>query len=115
MKKIFVNGKCEFISNSADFIKLMRENMGDDAEELAQEYISKLECDADYTAQKVNTDLESYEASLESNSRAFMDIDEICRTMISEFNDETGRNKLSALRPWYKQISEIVKIINNQI
>lgn len=75
------DGSVEIIFEPKDFQYLMEKHLGYDAET----YFRTL--------------LEAYEASLESNIRAFQDIEEICKSMISDF----------------KKVKEILKIIHNQI
>lgn len=60
------------------------------------------------------SDVRSYEAQLESDQRAFQDVEDVCRAMIGEFNRETGRNKLVTLRPWRNQVEKILKIVRGQ-
>ena len=98
-----------------DFLELVDQKMGMDARKFLEERIGELEEAADYTTQKVESDLTSYESSLDSNRTAFQDIEEVCRGLISDFNKETGRNRVAALEPWRNKIEEIIKIINNQI
>jgi len=109
------DGSVEIIFEPKDFQYLVEKHLGYDAETYFRTLIEKLQKEADYTQVKVNTDLEAYEASLESNTRAFIDIEEICRSMIEDFNKEQGRNRLAALRPWRNKVEQIIKIINNQI
>ena len=109
------DGSVETILQPEDFQYLLDDYLGYDAVKYFENLIERLQEEADYNKAKVETDLDSYESSLESNTRAFQDIEEICRTMVSEFHREEGRNKLSALRPWMHKINNIITIINNQI
>lgn len=112
---LLINGKAETIFEPKDFEYLIDKNLGYDAGKYFRELVEELKYAADETEVKVNTDLGSYEASLETNTRAFQDIEDVCRSMIADFNQEEGRNKLATLRPWRNKVQEIVKIINNQI
>ena len=109
------DGSYEPILQPEDFQRLIDQHLGYDAEKYFQQLIEDYESRIKEAEDGTNSDLRSYEMSLESNTRAFQDIGEICLTMISEFNREGGRNKLNALRPWYKRISKIIDIITNQI
>ena len=109
------DGSVEIIFEPKDFQYLVEKHLGYDAETYFRTLIEKLQKEVEDALDKEQSDLGAYEASLESNTRAFIDIEEICQTMISEFNREEGRNKLNALRPWHKRISKIIDIINNQI
>lgn len=112
---VLKDGSVETIFEPRDFQYLVDKYMGWDAEKCFENIISNLQEEADYNKSKVETDLGSYEASLESNTAAFQDVLEICRSMIADFNKEEGRNRLAALRPWRNQVEQIIKIINNQI
>lgn len=112
---ILKDGSIETIFEPKDFKYLVEKHLGYDAETYFENLISELEQEVEDALDKEKSDLGSYEASLESNTRAFLDIKEICRSMIEDFNKEEGRNRLAALRPWRNQVQEIIKIINNQI
>jgi hypothetical protein len=109
------DGSIEIIFEPKDFQYLIEKYLGYEAAKYFQLLVENYETRVEEAEEGTNSDLRSYEMSLESNTRAFQDIEEICRNMISDFNREEGRNKLNALRPWYKRICEIIKIIHNQI
>ena len=109
------NGKSEIMYDFRDFLESVEKFMGWDARHYLEEYAEELQEAANYTEARINSDLDSYESDLESNTCAFNDIEDICRTMISDFNQETGRNKLAALRPWRNHIEQILRIVHNQI
>lgn len=109
------DGSVETVFEPKDFKYLVEKHMGYDAETYFENLISKMEEAVDEAQDKEQSDLGSYEASLESNTAAFQDILEVCRTMIAEFDQEEGRNRLAALRPWRNNVQEVIKIINNQI
>jgi len=109
------DGSVETIFEPKDFKYLVEKFMGYDAETYFENLISKMEEAVDEAQDKEQSDLGSYEASLESNTVAFNDIQDVCRSMIAEFNLEEGRNKLATLRPWRNKVEQIIKIINNQI
>ena len=109
------DGSVAIIFEPKDFQELIDQELGYEAAKYFQLLVENYETQIEEAEEGTNSDLRCYEMSLESNARAFRDIEEICRTMIDEFNREEGRNKLNALRPWYKRICEIIKIIHNQI
>ena len=109
------DGSMMTILQPKDFQELIDQYLGYEAAKYFQLLIENYETRIEEAEEGINTDLRCYEMSLESNTRAFQEIEEICRNMISDFNREEGRNKLNALRPWYKRICEIIKIIHNQI
>lgn len=93
-----------------DFQYLVEQFMGYDAEKYFRELIEKLQDEADYTTSKVDTDLESYEASLESNTACFQDILEVTEQMKSILEaPRMNKNKM------FKLIEQVQKEINNQI
>ena len=109
------DGSVEIIFEPKNFQELIDQYLGYEAAKYFQLLVKNYETRVEEAEEGTNSDLRSYEMSLESNTRAFQEIEEICRNMISDFNREEGRNKLNALRPWYKRICEIIKIIHNQI
>ena len=93
-----------------DFLELVDQEMGMDAAKWLETHVNQLEAAADYTTAKVETDLTGYEASLSSNTTAFMDIQEETGA-IQEILDSPriNRKKISAA------VENIRKIIKNQI
>lgn len=93
-----------------NFQYLVEQFMGYDAENYFRELIEKLQDEADYTTSKVDTDLESYEASLESNTACFQDILEVTEQMKTILEaPRMNKNKM------FKLIEQVQKEINNQI
>lgn len=90
-----------------DFQKIIYEKLGREAENI----IIELRKSADYTAQKVNTDLTAYESQLESNTTAFQEILQVCLEIKNElvFSKRLNKQKLIEL------VQEIQSNINNQI
>ena len=68
------DGSTRYILNNKDFADLVNEKLGYEAEQELNEIIAELQSKADYTKQKVNTDLLSYETSLDQNTVAFNEI-----------------------------------------
>lgn len=64
------DGTTEIMFGRDSFQKLVAERLGYDAEKILQEIIDE----ADYTKAKVQTDLVSYESSLEDNTSCFQEI-----------------------------------------
>lgn len=64
------DGSMEVLFSRDDFQRLVYEKLGYDAEQKLIEIINE----ADYTKAKVDTDLTSYELSLESNTACFNDL-----------------------------------------
>ena len=105
-----VKGNNELVFNPKDFKSLIRKYMGNEAAVYFGEivdYANKAVRDA---KDKRDNDLLSYEASLESNSTAFFDIQEELSN-ISEILDSKRMNRDKIAH----SVSEIKKIINNQI
>lgn len=68
------DGTRETIFTPDHFDRLVREKMGDDAGMYNENRIKELQDEADYVSQSINTDLECYESSLESNNACFRDL-----------------------------------------
>ena len=89
-----------------DFQRIIYEKLGREAELI----VIQLRKAADYNKKKVETDLLSYESSLESNATCFMDILESLNKLNNLLlQQRLNRSKLSEI------VSEIIKNINNQI
>ena len=104
------DGSIETLFEPKDFQYLVEKHMGWDAEKYFENLISKLQEQADYNTAKVDTDLESYEASIESNTRCFQDILEELKVI----NDLLNKQRVDKLK-LFKVIEQIEKQINNQI
>lgn len=77
MKKVTLylkDGSTSTIFSFKQFLDMVQDYMGDDVAKWLEGHCSALEEAADRTAAAIDTDLASYEASLESNARAFHDI-----------------------------------------
>lgn len=68
------DGSTSTIFTFKQFLDMVQDYMGDDVAKWLEGHCSALEKAADRTATGINTDLANYEASLESNARAFQDI-----------------------------------------
>ncbi len=104
------DGSVETIFEPKDFKYLVEKHMGWDADKYFENLISELQEQADYTQAKVDTDLESYEASLESNTRCMNDILDDLKAMETILNAKRmDKQKL------FNLIEQIETKINNQI
>ena len=104
------DGTVETLFKFRDFTDLVEFYMGHEAARWLENHVERLQEAADYTSAKVETDLSSYEASLESNQRAFEDLQDILKEV----------HGLIAARRVYKHAVEQAlirgsSIIKNQI
>lgn len=92
------------------FLELVEDCMGYDAAKWLRTHVEQAEKAADYTSRKVNTDLVAFESSLDSNRRAFQDIQtEAAAIMEVLQGNRVNRQKIA------HSVKEIGKIISNQI
>ena len=92
------------------FLELVDQYMGYDVAKWLRTYMEQAENAADYTSRKVNTDLVAFESSLDSNRRAFQDIQtEAAAIMEVLQGNRVNRQKIA------HSVKEIGKIISNQI
>lgn len=105
-----INDNYELILSSDDFKKMVDLYMGDEAAAYFGEIVASANEAVRAISDKTNSDLSSYEASLESNATAFTDIQEELAN-ISEVLDSKrmSRDKIA------NSVREIKKIISNQI
>lgn len=93
-----------------DFLELVDQEMGMDAAKWLKTHVNRLEEAADYTTAKIDTDLTSYESTLDSNHTAFLDIQSEAEAIMGVLQDKRiSREKIA------QAIREIDTIINNQI
>ena len=71
---LMIAGKPETIFNARDFEYLVEKHMGYEAAKYFREYAEEADEEVRSAKAGENTDLASYEADLESNHRAFQDI-----------------------------------------
>ena len=104
------NGSNHTLFKFRDFLDLVDQEMGMDAAKWLETHVGHLEEAADFTQAKVETDLTSYEASLDSNKTAFMDIQTEVETITTILREKRiNRDDIS------KVVQKICKIIENQI
>lgn len=91
-------------------MELVEDCMGYDAAKWLETHVNQVERAADYTDRKVNSDLIAYESDLDSNRRAFQDIQtEAAAIMEVIQGNRVNRQKIA------HSVKEIGKIISNQI
>lgn len=107
---LMIRDKPETIFDARDFEYHIEQCMGYEAAAYFRELFEDAEAEVESAKRGENTDLASYEASLESNTRAFQDILETL-TSIEEvlYEQRVSKTKIAEL------ISAIRKTINNQI
>lgn len=105
-----INDNYELILSSDDFKKMVDLYMGDEAAAYFGEIVASANEAVRAISDKTNSDLSSYEASLENNATAFTDIQEELAN-ISEVLDSKrmSRDKIA------RSVREISKIISNQM
>lgn len=107
---LMIAGKPETIFKAHDFEYLVEKYMGYEAAKYFREYAEKADEEVRSAKAGENTDLASYEADLESNRRAFQDIQDelICISNILRWK-RMNRELLS------DHVKRIKTIISNQI
>lgn len=105
-----IRDKPETIFDAKDFEYHIEQCMGYEAAAYFRELFEDAEAEVESAKRGENTDLASYEASLESNTRAFQDILE----NLTSIEDLLYKQKVSKTKI-AEQISVIRKTINNQI
>lgn len=117
MKETFYlkDGSTYVLFSTNELFELISEKIGSDMSRYLETYITQLKKETDYVSKAIETDLYNYESSLDSNNAAFNDIRDECKTMLKQYQNESGRNRLAVLTPWYERIKQILKIVNNQI
>lgn len=92
------------------FLELVEDCMGYDAAKWLRTHVEQAEKAADYTQTKVDTDLTAYESDLESNRRAFQDIQAEAAAITQVLQGKRAdRQKIA------HSVREIGKIISNQL
>lgn len=103
---LMIAGKPETIFKARDFEYLVEKHMGYEAAKYFREYAEKADEEVRSAKAGENTDLASYEADLESNHRAFQDIQTVTGVLQEK---RINREKIA------HAIREIGKILSNQI
>lgn len=103
------DGTQEMLFNHDHFVRLVRDRLGDDVGNYIEGEIRTLQEEADYVSQSVDTDLECYESSLDSNNACFRDLlDSLSK--LEEIIKSKRVVKIHALR----LIDQVEREINNQ-
>ena len=106
---LMIRDKPETIFDAKDFEYHIEQCMGYEAAAYFRELFEDAEAEVESAKRGENTDLASYEASLESNTRAFQDILENLTSIDLLYKQKVSKTKIA------EQISVIRKTINNQI
>ncbi len=87
------------VFDEKDIFYIVDEECSPEISDLLRELISDLKEQADYTTQKVDTDLDSYEASLEEYSNAFGEIDDYLTKLNNYISDSKrlDRNEIMSI------------------
>lgn len=105
-----INDNYELILSADDFKRMIELYMGDEAAAYFGEIVASANEAVRAISDKTNSDLSSYEASLESNSAAFFDILDVLKNISDILGSKRiNRNKIA------DYVGEISKIISNQI
>lgn len=113
---LLIKDKPETIFEPRDFEYLLDKYLGYEASRYFRNLVEELQAAADETEAKVNTDLDSYESSLDSNRAAFQDIQEEVFGILKYCHELSNYpTKYKAVQPVMDRLKEIKKIVNNQI
>lgn len=105
-----INNKPYTIFNEKDIYYIIDENCSPEISDMIRETIDDLKEKADYTAKKIDTDLNSYEAQLEGYNNAFCDVTENLNKLDNYISDSKrlDRNEiLNVIGDIRKQISNV--------
>ena len=107
---ITINGNNEIVFGPDEFKWLIDKYMGNEAAEYFESWVDSANEAISAAKDKTNNDLLSYEASLESNTTAFTDIQEELANIYEVLDSKRmNRDKIA------HSVREIEKIISNQI
>lgn len=107
---LMIAGKPETVFNARDFEYLVEKHMGYEVAKYFREYAEQADEEVRSAKAGENTDLAPYEADLESNQRAFQDIQEEVTVIMGVLQEKRlNREKIT------RSIRKIGKIISNQI
>ena len=107
---LMIAGKPETIFNARDFEYLVEKYMGHEAAKYFREYAEQADEEVRSALADANTDLAFYEADLESNHKAFQDIQAEVVVIMGVLQEKRMNRKKIA-----HAVREIGKIISNQI
>lgn len=117
MAEVFlIKDKPETIFEPRDFEYLLDKYFGYDASRYFRNLVEELQAAADIIKAKVNTDLDCYESTLDSNRAAFQEIQETVFEILKYCHKLSNYpTKYKAVQPVMDRLKEIKNIINNQI
>lgn len=102
------DGSYEWIESAEQLRYLIKDCFGEDIANVLGDKIEELQEQADYTRQKVNTDLDAYAGSLESQKSAADDMNDYIEQTINyiDAHKRLDRNKLNEMltaahKKWY--------------
>lgn len=107
---VLKDGSVETLLQPKDFQYLVDKHMGYDAATYFETMVEELQEEADYVQAKIDTDLEAYEADLESNTRCLNDLLDDIEVMTNMLeNKRLNKSKMAKL------LDQMETKINNQI
>ena len=100
------NGDMELLNDIEDFQTIVRTHLGSAAEQ----FVKDLKTEADYTKARINTDLDSYEGTLDSNRSCLCNVLEILEQLEEHVTDERlNRAKILS------NIKEMMDLVSHEI
>jgi hypothetical protein len=87
------DGTYEWVDGHEQFVRLVDQYIGLDAGRYVEDELQSLSDQANYTSRKLNTDLESYEGSLEEQRSAADDMDSYITEAINYITDGKRMDK----------------------
>ncbi len=107
---LLLNGNTELVLQPSDFKYVVEKYIGYDAGRYFESLLTELQMRADQARLKIDTDLDSYEASLDSNLRCFNDLLDIGE----EFRQLARANRIDRKKLLHL-IDRMESTITNQI
>lgn len=107
------DGRFITLFSPLDLTRTIGDYMGYEVSDVLTSTIDSLEKQADYNEKKLDSDLTSYEMSMENYHGTLLEIREILEGMMAQYAAETGRNRRAALFPWAQKIQEVMRLIDN--
>lgn len=87
-------------------VSIVREFCGDDFADGLEDMLTELKIQADYTEQKIHTDLDCYEMDIEQMRRDILDTSENLRCLISKIENGEIAFRKQKIMPVLKQIKQ---------
>lgn len=107
------DGKNVIMFKGEDFMELVDQYMGNEACKWLWDHLQALEEEADYTKQRIATDLQSYESDLDSDAAAFEDIKDQAEIIMEEIQKFRRLDRID-IQIVVDAVREIEKIVENQ-